>query len=293
MMGIMKRGLSPAEQMGVIGRLAQRQALSNPEFTPIKLILKENKAFNISSADVYKMYVTSNQRGKDQRNVQLIKCSEARFRERVEFVEDPESQLVFCYIPKTEHNMNLLASHYGELWDIENPEIEAEVHKMSLNVKKVRDTSLAHLHSAGQIPKHTDPKEERMKMLEEENATLKAREGAGPQKAKRTIDDDIQMRALQKRAIQAEQEKAQLEQLLAEYQAKTSEPVKEKKNNGNGKDTIPDAIKIQIKEMINADTEFVEQCKAENPKKWHFTKLYRQRRKELEKQLMEESVANN
>ena len=89
--GIIKRGLNEFEAMNVIGRLAANKAVADPQYTPIRLRLKENKNFFITSCDVFKLHTVQNQRGKDIKNVEIILSSMPKFKERTTFVEDPDS----------------------------------------------------------------------------------------------------------------------------------------------------------------------------------------------------------
>lgn len=258
--GILKRGLNEYEEMNVIGRLAANKAATLPEFTPIKLVLKEPRAFFISSCDVFVLNTTQNQRGKDVKSVDVLMCSVPGFRQRVAFVEDPDSYECYAYIPKTEHNMKLLASHLGEFWDIEDKAVLDEVVELAKGIKKVRDTDGLHAPVSGAAP----TKQPEIERLREENATLKAREGLDPRQRTNTVEADIRIRKAEKEKAEAEAKAAQMAALLEAYQAKESEP----KDNG-AKD-----LKAAAKEALLADTEFMDALKAQN-ERWWLSKDYR------------------
>lgn len=269
--GILKRGLNEFEEQEVIVRLASNKAANDKQYTPIRLVMKESRACFISSCDVFKLITTQNQRGKDVKQIEIILCSQPGFSQRATFVEDPDTYETFVHIPKTKHNMRLLATNFNELWDIDNPGVLAEVVELTKTIEKVRDTSEIHKPASIQNVARA-PEVDR---LREEVATLRAREGQSPRAKTLTVEADMAVRRAEKEKNAALRRAELAEQLLGELQTKESS-------------TLKDAAK----EALLADTEFVDGLKAKSDR-WWLSKEYRDRLAEEMKKLEEATVAVN
>ena len=254
MAGIMKRGLDMKEKYQVIERLAAQKSVNNPEFTPVRLLLKLNKDFFMTTVDVFRIGDVDSGNGRVRKSVTIGYCNESHFADRAVFVENEETFERYTVIPKTKHNMTLLSTHYGQHWDIENEDVNSEVFEMSKLV--VRDKNLkieSVFGDSGQPVSHVDDREIEIRILREENATLKAREGLDKMSTKRTLSDDIEIRKL----------------------AKKNEELQRKLVDAEGKSDA-DALKDKAREIMLADEDFINTLKETNERYW-ITPAYRNR----------------
>ena len=148
----MQRGDSPLDAMKKTETIAKRKSVANKEFTPVRLILKEDKNCLIKTCDIFKMQTMSDARGRDRADLSISRCIETNYRDHVAFEADKEEGYCWCVIPKTDHNMKLLATHWDELWDIDDPVVNEEAHKkyeeilreLAAKGEPIRDTRAAH-----------------------------------------------------------------------------------------------------------------------------------------------------
>jgi len=274
MAGIMKRGLNKLEEYQVIERLAAQKGITNPEFVPIKIMLKENKEFFMNTADVFILGDQEGNSGRVRKYVDIRRTTESHFKSRAVFVEDEESNERFTIIPKTEHNLALLASHYDQLWDIEDHELSKEMYEVSKTLKPHPGLEFSKRSSdSGQRVSHEDPTEQENLRLKEEIAALKAREGLDPRQKKRSLSDDIEIRKLAK-------EKEQLEMKIAALQKADSEEEAPK----------DDAVKDQARKIVLADKAFIDDLKDKHDRYW-ITPEYRDRLREEMDKIKELEVA--
>ncbi len=172
-MSLTRKGESEHERMVTVGRLASNKSKVDPEYFPVKIILKKNRTTTIGSCDVFHVF-ENNTNGRVQKSITIQKISEPNFQGWVSFVLDPESFEMYCYIPKTNGNMRMLVSHYNELWVIDDPDIDKVCKEGFEKLEKTRDAEsehsevgLEHVVKQGMI-------EEELKKLREENERLRS-----------------------------------------------------------------------------------------------------------------------
>lgn len=154
-MNLLKRGDTPHEAMERIGSLARRRQVQDPEYQPIKVLVNDynKKTFKITSCDVFYLTTVSTQRG-DVKAIDIARTTDSNFNKSVTFIIDPNDFMVYAYIPKTETNLNLLASLIAStgwakgLVSVEDMQIRDEVNrradKLKSEGKVVRDELQEH-----------------------------------------------------------------------------------------------------------------------------------------------------
>lgn len=198
-MNLVKKGDSASDVMQGIGRLAKQKASKDPEYTPILLTMidADRDDFRTTGFDIFVLSTSAHASSRRPvKTVSIRKTSETNFREKLNFAQHPESFELYAYVPKTEHNMRVLASHLRDrFWTIEPPEVEQEAIKIAETMDHIRTPEVEHaLPDINQImkpaagPQHLQLEEakreieelkekqkesERMQALIDENRKLK------------------------------------------------------------------------------------------------------------------------
>jgi len=167
-MSLTKKGESPHERMTTMGRLASNKSKTNPEFFPVKIILKQNRTTSIGNCDVFKIF-ENNANGRIQKSISIDKISNPNFQSWVSFVLDPESYEMYCFIPKTEYNMRMLTSHHNERWIIDDSDIDKVCKEAFDKLEKTRDAEAENSEMGLEHVVQEGQKDELIKKLMEEN----------------------------------------------------------------------------------------------------------------------------
>lgn len=164
-MNLLKKGDTPAEVMAGIGKIAAQKARTDPRYEPIMLTLndKSKTSQRTCGPDIFKFSQHQPEGSRRPvKTVSIAEVSETRFREWLEFVEDPETWDMYAYIPRTEHNMRWLATHLGDnMFYIDSSEVREEAEKIAETIEPLRDakkdTQLPQFTGAKTPNKEDDP----------------------------------------------------------------------------------------------------------------------------------------
>lgn len=140
-----KRGESDLERMNRIGRLALQRSKHDAEFLPVKLVLKRNVPTRLGTFDLFQVIDDQSNATNPLERISIMRHDEKYFAspsyspDGINFVFDSEGYNMFCFVPKTAHNIKCLASHFDELWNIEDDNINEEIRKVAVTLPQDRE----------------------------------------------------------------------------------------------------------------------------------------------------------
>lgn len=141
-MNLTGRGMDPHEKMKRIGAMARRKAGADSEYRPIRLSIlnRQRQSFMTTACDSFKLSQNVSDMGLTSWDLSIIRMTEARFSEALNFVRDPDTMDLYHFIPWTEDNIRWLASHLeDEIWEIDDAQALEEAKKIAATMPKIRD----------------------------------------------------------------------------------------------------------------------------------------------------------
>lgn len=195
-----KRGESELDRMKRMGSLAMQRSKHDAEYFPIKIILKKNIPTRLGTFDLFVVLNDESNTTRPMDRISILRHDEKFYASPsysshgINFVFDDEGYNMFCFVPKTTHNMTMLASHYNELWNIEEEVIDREVAAVAKTLPQDRE---AHAHEPVDLTvvqrRETEraKEESELERLRRENEILRTVAGNVPKSEENKIENKL------------------------------------------------------------------------------------------------------